>query len=178
MATRVQRTEAIEQLTEAFEKASGIYLTNFDKISVERITKFRASCRKSGVKYLVVKNTLAKKALERCADGKKDLIPFLKGSTGVALAEAEATGAAKIIRDFQKENADMLPVKVAFVEGGIFKQDQVMQLADLPSREVLLSQLLSVLQAPMAGLAGALNGILSKLTGTLEAVKNKKETQA
>jgi large subunit ribosomal protein L10 len=173
MATRIERTETIESLTIKFRAACGIYLTDFTGINVEKITKFRKDLRANGARYVVVKNTLARKALERC--GKEALAPFLKGPVGVAIAEREGTVPAKVIKEFQKENKNLFPLKAAFVDGTLFSADDALRLATLPSREVLLSQLLSCLQAPMANLVGALCGITTKLVGTLESVKQKKE---
>lgn len=171
--TKTERTQAIELLEKEFKEATGIYFTDFERINVEKVTKLRADFRKEGITYIVVKNTLAKKALERV--NKTELSPYLKGYVGVAFAKSEPTGPAKIIRNFQKDNKDLLPVKAAYVSGAIFGQSDIAKLADLPSREVLLAQLLSVLKAPTTNLACALNGILLKFVGTLNAVVAKKE---
>jgi large subunit ribosomal protein L10 len=182
MATRTERTKTIEVLENEFKDAKGIYLTDINRIDVARITRLRNEIRKHGMKYIVVKNTLAKIAFERC--GKKDLAPFLKGQIGVVVSQRESMAPARIIRDFQKECAkankdlELLPVKVAYVDGATFSGKDTARLADIPSREVLLSQLLCVLQAPMAKFAGTINGVLTTFAGTLDAVKRKKETEA
>jgi large subunit ribosomal protein L10 len=173
MITREQRTSAIEKLQTEFDGARGIFVTDINKIDVQKMTHLRAEFRKKGLRYIVVKNSLARKALER--GGKSSVAPFLKGPTGVVIAKEEATAPAKVIRDFHKVNKDLLGVRAAYVDGSLYDAAQADRLADIPSREVLLSQLLSCMQAPMANLAGALNGILGKLVGTLEAVKAQKE---
>jgi large subunit ribosomal protein L10 len=173
MSTKQERTQTIETLEKEFREAEGIYLTDINRISVEKITKLRVNCRKKGIKYLVIKNTLAKKAFERC--GKNGVIPFLKGTIGVALAKSEPLSPAAIIKDFQKENKDLLEIKVAYVDGTLFNTKDALRLADIPPREVLLAQLLGCLQAPIANMAGVLNGVLVKFAGTLESLKNQKE---
>jgi large subunit ribosomal protein L10 len=181
MSTRTERSKSIDVLEKEFKDAKGIYLTNINRIDVERITRLRNEIRKKGMKYIVVKNTLARIAFERC--GRKDLAPFLKGQIGVVVAHQEGMAPAKIIRDFQKECAkdikdvELLPVKVAYVDGTTFSGKDTARLADIPSREVLLSQLLGVLQAPMAKFAGTLNGVLATFAGTLDAVRRKKESE-
>ncbi len=177
MSTAAERNQIIDRYEEEFKNASGIYLTDFRGITVEKMTKLRTEFRTNEVKYIVVKNSLAKIALERCNGEKKDLIPFVKGHTGIAVAPEEATAPSKVIRDFQKENADLLPVTQAIVEGTLYGPDAIGKLADLPSREVLLSQLLSVLQAPTTNFAGALNGVFTKLLGVLESLRSKKESE-
>ncbi len=181
MATRTQRTQSIEILEKEFRDAKGIYLTNINRIDVEKITKLRNEIRKKGMKYIVVKNTLARIALERC--GKKELTPFLKGQIGVVVAQNESMAPAKIIRDFQKEFGkdnlkNILEVKIAYVDGATFGGQDTARLADIPSREVLLSQLLGVLQAPMTKFAGTLLGVLTTFAGTVDAVRKKKESES
>jgi large subunit ribosomal protein L10 len=174
MSTKVERTAAIEELESAFRDARGIFLADNNKINVEKITRLRTDLRKNGIKFIVVKNTLAKEAAKRV--GKEALNPHFKGPTAVAVAANEGTAPAKVLRDFQKENKDLLGLKIAYVDGSIFSAEDALKLADIPSREVLLSQLLGCLQAPMGKFAGALSGILTKLVGTLDAVKEKKSS--
>jgi large subunit ribosomal protein L10 len=180
MSTKTERTNAIEVLEKEFKDAKGIYLTNINRIDVEKITKLRNTIRKKGMKYIVVKNTLARIALERV--GKKELTPFLKGQIGVVVSQNESMAPAKIIKDFQKEYGkdnlkDILEVKIAYVDGSTFSGQDTARLADIPPREVLLSQLLGVLQAPMAKFAGTLSGVLTTFACTLDAVKTQKEKE-
>jgi large subunit ribosomal protein L10 len=173
MFTREQRTKKIDMLQQEFSKAASIYLTGINKINVGKVTRLRTEFRKSGLKYIVVKNALAKIALKRL--GREEIVPFFKGPIGVVISPSDPTAPARIIRDFHRENKDLLDVKVAYIEGKLIDGAQSDKLADIPSREVLLSQLLSCLKAPMTNLAGTLSGILSTFVGTLEAVKDKKE---
>ena len=172
MSTRSERTAAIETLEKDLRGADGIFLTDFNKINVEKDTRLRTNFRKAGVRYIVVKNKLAQNAAQRI--GREALIPFFKGPTALALAKGESTAPAKIIRDFQKENDELLHLKVACVDGVILKSEEALRLADIPSREVLLAQLLGCLQAPLGKCAGTLSGILIKLVGTLTAIKDKR----
>jgi ribosomal protein L10 len=174
MSTRIERTEAIEAIEKKLTGATGIYLTDFNKINVEKMTQFRRDIRNAGGKYVVVKNTLTSLAFEKC--GLNELTPFIKGPIGIAYTTEEATSPAKVIRDFKKKNKNLLDLKIALLDGNLFDAKQVAKLADLPSREILLSQLLSCLNAPMTNLVCTLNGLFTKFLGTLEAVKNKKES--
>ena len=160
MSTKAERTADIEFLEKEFQEATGIFLADNNKINVEKTTKLRSDLRKNGIQFIVVKNTLAKIACSRV--GKDDLIPHFKGPTAVAVTRNEGTVPAKIIRDFQKENKDLLGLKIAYVEGSVFKGDDAIKLADLPSREVLLS-VTGCLQAPMGKFAGVLNSSFQNL---------------
>lgn len=175
MIAKSERTKAIERLETVFGTAKGIYLTDINRINGEKMSQLRGEFRKNGLTYIVVKNSLARIALERV--GKNGLASYFVGPVGVALAEEEATVPARVIKEFRKVNKNILDVKIALVDGTVFTAEQAEQLADIPSKEVLLSQLLSCLQAPMTNFAGVLNGIMGKLVGTLDAVKTKKESE-
>jgi len=175
MSTKIERNEQIKILEQEFDGATGIYMTDFSKIVVQDITTFRSSLREAGCKYIVVKNSLAGIALKNI--GKKELGSYLKGPVGIAVTKDDSIGPAKIIKDFQKKNKGLMEVKASYVDKTIFSAEDTLKLADLPSKEILLSQLLSCLKAPMSNFVGSLNGIFTKLVGTLEAVKNKKESE-
>ncbi len=172
MSTKAKRTVAIENLEKEFSGAEGIYLADNNNISVAQVTKLRVNVRKKGLRFIVVKNSLARIAAAR--SGREAIAGFFKGPTAVIVARVDGAAPAKIIKEFQKDYKDLLTVKAAYVGGSVFSAAEVLKLADIPSREVLLSQLLGCLKQPMAGLAGALGGIITKLAGTLDAVKNKK----
>jgi large subunit ribosomal protein L10 len=177
MSTKAERTAGIDKLEKAFTHARGIYVADNNKITVAQVTKLRSNLRKKGMRFLVVKNTLAKIAAKK--SGREAITSYFKGPTAVVIAPVDAAAPAKLIRDFQKENKDkkdLLAVKVAYVDGSIFNAAQVLMLADIPNREVLLAQFLGCLKAPMGNLARVLSGILVKFARTLDALKDKKGT--
>ena len=98
--TREQRSKAIDVLQKEFDGATGIYLTDFTGINVEKISKFRRNLHSAGAKYIVVKNTLARIALQKC--GREELAEHLKGVNGVAFTKDDAVGPARVIKDFKK----------------------------------------------------------------------------
>jgi large subunit ribosomal protein L10 len=174
--TKAIRTAAIEQLEKDFSEARGIYVADNNKIDVAKVTKLRAEIRKKGMQFIVVKNTLAKIAIQKC--GKNVIESYFKGPTAVVISKTDAAAPAKVFKSFQKDNKDLLNVKGAYVDGVVFTSDQVMKLAELPGREVLLAQLLGCLKAPMGNLAGTLAGIMTKFVRTLDAVNEKKGVAA
>lgn len=176
MISRTERNKKIEVLESMFGSAIGIYLTDINKIDVAKMTQLRSDFRKEGLTYLVVKNKLAKIALERA--GKTDIMPYMQGPIGIVFADEEATAPARVIRDFQKANKELLEVKAVFVEGTLLPGSECARLADIPSRDVLLSQMLGCLKAPMQKVASGLNGVLVKFVRTVDALKNKKEQEA
>jgi large subunit ribosomal protein L10 len=176
MPTKTERTAGIDKLEKEFKEARGIYLADNNKINVAQVTKLRANLRKKGMRFFVVKNTLARIAAKK--SGKEGVGSFFKGPTAVVVATNDAAAPAKVIKDFQKDNKDLLTVKAAYVDGTMFNAEQVLQLADIPSREILLALLLGCLKAPMGNLAGVLSGICTKFVRTLDALKEKKGAAA
>ncbi|MBN2036600.1 MAG: 50S ribosomal protein L10 [Chitinispirillaceae bacterium] len=176
MSTKAERTESITSLEKEFKEARGIYLADNNKMNVAQATRLRADIRKAGMRFVVVKNSLAKIAAKRA--GREALQEHFKGPTAVVFAREDAAVPAKIVKDFQKENKGLLGVKIAYVDGSIFDAAAVLTLADIPSREVLLAQLLGCFNAPMGKFAGTLSGILVKFARTLDALRKKRGVAA
>ena len=173
--TKAQKQEMVTTLAEQVGKAQTIYVTDFTGLNVANITDLRRRLRAIGVEYVVVKNTLARRALSEQqlkSDG-GNLDSFLAGPTALVLAGADPIGAAKVLTDFAKE-FEKPKVKVGLVEGKPVTQAQVKSLAALPSKQQLLAQLGGALQAPMAGFLGVLNGLLYSMVGALESLKEKR----
>ena len=135
MSTKAERTQAIETLEKEFSGATGIYLADNNKISVAQVTKLRVNVRKKGMRFIVVKNSLAL-AAERSG---RELSPDFSRARPPSVAHDDGAAPAKIIKEFQKDYKDLLTVKAAYVGGAVFSPDEVLKLADIPSREVLLS---------------------------------------
>lgn len=175
MSTKLERNDLISQLKDEFSAASGLYFTGYEGVTVEKLTELRGDLRNVGGKYIVVKNTLARIALEQC--GIEGFADHLKGPIGVALAYEDATGPAKVFKKFNKENKDLMAMRAAYLDGTVFTGADVAKLADLPSREDLYSMFLSCLQAPVQKFAGSINGILTNFVRTVDAVRVKKEQE-
>jgi len=171
--TKAQKQEHVAALTQQLAGAPTIYVTDFTGLDVAHITDLRRRLRAVGVEYVVVKNTLARRALteKQLKDG--GLESFLAGPTALVLAGADPVGAAKVLTDFARE-FEKPSIKVGLVEGKAVTQAQVKHLAALPSKPQLLAQLGGALQAPMAGFLGVLNGLLYSMVGALEALKTKR----
>jgi large subunit ribosomal protein L10 len=165
---KTERQDMVQTLTEQFRASPNIYVTDFSGLNVLRLTEFRRRLRAAGVTYIVVKNTLAQRAL--AANSVTLLDEHLAGPTGLVLAGRDPVGAAKVLTDFARE-FEKPAIKIGLVDGRAVTADQVKRLASLPSREVLLSQLAGTIQAPVAQLAGLMNGMLYQVVGALEALR-------
>mgnify|MGYP001610072433 FL=1 len=150
-------------------------MTDFQGLNVARVSDLRRRLRKAGVEYVVVKNTLARRALLDAAVGGLD--DHLHGATALALTAQDPAAAAKVLTEFAKE-FQKPSVKAAVIEGRAVTPAQVKRLASLPPREQLLAELGAAMQAPLAGFAGALSALLSSFAGALEALKTQREGAA
>jgi ribosomal protein L7/L12 len=169
--TKAQKQQVVTALADRLRRAPTVYITDFTGLDVAKLTQLRRRLRAAGVEYVVVKNTLALRAL---GDARvPGLEPHLAGPTGLVLGGADPVAAAKVLGDFARE-FEKPAIKAGLVEGKAVTPEQVKRLASLPSRTELLARLGGALQAPMAGFVGALNGLLMNLVGALEALRTKR----
>ena len=168
---KTEKQQLITELTDKIKGAKALYYTDFTGLSVKRMTDLRRRLRKAGVEYVVIKNTLALRAVnESGLVGAR-----LKGPTGVVVTK-DPVGAAKVLQDFAKENDQKPAIKGGMLDGAQIDEAQVKRLAAMPSREQMLAELGASMQAPMAAFAGALNGQLYMFAGALDALKTQRES--
>jgi large subunit ribosomal protein L10 len=172
-ARKEQKVQQVEVLTEKLQKAKVAVLTDYRGLTVSQMQELRGKLRTGNVEYRVVKNTLARRAAD--AAGFKALESELKGPIAIAFGYEDLSLPPRLINEFVRTTRLKLEVVGGLVEGRVFNRDQIKQLADLPSREVLLAQLLGTLQSPVGQLVGIMQTPLQQLLGVLEAYKSKLE---
>lgn len=170
---RTKKGAFVEELQGKLGDARALYLTDFTGLSVKQITEFRSRLRREGVDYVVVKNTLAKRALEGL--DLPDIAGFFQGPTGLVLGREDAVTAARIVTEFAKEFNDKPQVKVGLVERREVGPEDVKRMAGLPPKEVLLAQLAGGLQAPMTRLAGGMHELLARFGRAVDALRRQQE---
>jgi large subunit ribosomal protein L10 len=163
-----EKEQAIQELSDLIGRSKGTILTDYRGFTVAEITELRKRLREQNAEYHVVKNTLFKRALQ---DG-EGLHPHLEGPTAIAFALEDPVGPAKAILDFIREKKKG-EVKAGFIEGRVYSEPQVGELSKLPSRDVLIAQVVGGIQAPLSGLVTTLNGIISDFVYTLQAIVDK-----
>jgi large subunit ribosomal protein L10 len=167
---RTDKEQLVSDLRDKLQKSTSLYYTDFTGLNVKRMTDLRRRLKRAGVDYVVIKNTLALRAVnESGLVGER-----LKGPTGLVLG-ADPVAAAKVLSDFARENEQKPAVKGGLLEGKAIDSAQIKQLASLPSREQMLADLGAGLQSPMAAFVGALNGLLYMFAGALDALKSQRE---
>ena len=162
--SKTDRQNQVAVLTDRLKDSKNIYVTDFTGLSVGKITELRRRLRAAGARYVVVKNTLAQRALAANRIGELD--PHLTGPTGLVLAGADPLAAAKVLGEFAKENQKP-QVRIGLVDGKAVNPAYVKRLGELPGREALLGQF-----------AGCLNGVLYQMVGALEALRDKRQAEA
>lgn len=156
-----QKKQIVAELAERLKNSAAGVLVDYKGINVEQDTKLRRSFREAGVKYEVVKNTLLKLAVREA--GLDELEAVLDGTTAIATSADDAVAPAKVFKDFVKENSTLeISFKSGFADGKVLSIDEINALADLPSREALLTMLASALLGTVRGLAVALNAVAEK----------------
>ena len=173
MNVKEKKQATVDELHEKLGSAKSFFLTDFTGLTVKKVTELRRRLRKAGIEYVVVKNTLAERALEGL--DVPDVVEFFRGPTAVAIGTDDPVAPAKVLVDFAKENDNRPALKAAVVERKAYTAHQVERLAKLPSREQLLGELAGVLEAPMAQLLFCLQAKLSETVGLLEALRAQKE---
>lgn len=169
------KIEAVKALHGVFSKAKSAVVANYQGIDAQGITALRVHMRSRSVDFRVVKNTLARRAVKDTV--LEVLGEDFKGPIAVVVGFDDAIAPAKALADFAKSGAPKAPdVICGVVEGKKVSPEEVQAIADLPSREELISKMLSVFQGPTTNFAGVFSSLLRKLVGTLDAIREKKES--
>lgn len=146
----------VKEIAEKFQAAASVVVVDYRGLNVAQVTELRKQLREAGVEFKVFKNSLTRRATESV--GFEALNEHLTGPNAVAFSTEDVVAPAKIINDFAKTN-EALEIKAGIIEGTVASAADVKALAELPSREGLLSMLLSVLQAPMRNFALATKAV-------------------
>lgn len=146
----------VQEIAEKFKGAASVVVVDYRGLTVAQVTELRKQLREAGVEFKVYKNTLVRRAAEEV--GHADLNEALTGPNAIAFSSEDVIAPARIINNFAKEN-EQLEIKAGLIEGTLASVEEIKALAELPSREGLLSMLLSVLQAPMRNFALATKAV-------------------
>ena len=170
MATEA-KAQAVTEFTEVVGGASSVVLADFSGLDVAAVSDLRRKCRQAGVEYRVIKNTLAKRVITNTP--MEPLGAHLAGPNAWAVHKTDQVAAAKVLADFAKDH-DKLKIRAGYVDGRVITTKDVVALAKLPSREVLLAQLVGGFQAPMSQMAGAMSALLRNFAGAVDALAKKR----
>ncbi len=167
-----QKKLVVENLEQKLENAKLIVFTDYRGLTVEEMNELRNRLRIAGVEFKVVKNTMVEFALKN--KGHADVIPYITGPNAVLFSAEEPVAPLKIIYEFMKQTKKM-EVKVGILDDKLITSDQVKALSDLPSKEVLIAQVLGTMQAPITSFVYVLNANLTGLVRALDQIRSQKE---
>jgi len=172
---KAEKAATVADLTARLKASSTAVLADYRGMTVGQMRELRSKLRGGGIEMVVVKNTLARRAAK--AAGYEPLSAELVGPVAMLFAVDDVSAPARILNEYIRANRKMV-IKAGLLEGQVIKADAVAELADLPSREVLLSRLLGAMQAPLGNLASVLQAPIVKLARTLDALRSQKESQS
>ena len=165
-----QKVERVAELKEQIEGANALLLTEYRGLTVSEITELRASLREGGARFAVIKNTLMKRALEQT--DASELGALLDGPSAMAFVREDPVAAAKSVTTAAKKFPALI-LKGGFVEGRLLSADQAKALADLDTREVMLSKFAGMVKSEMLRAAAMFQATQSRFLSLLEAFKEK-----
>lgn len=169
---REEKLSVVEELSDKFAKASIAVVSDYRGLTVSDFEQLRIALKKCDSEVKVAKNTLLRRATQSTSFA--SLGEHFKGTTAVALSYGDPVSPAKVIVEFAKSH-EKLSIRSAVLEGKVLSLADLTALSTLPSKEVLLGQLLSVMQAVPTSFVRVLNAIPQKLVYALQAIKDQKE---
>ena len=176
MKTREQKQKDLNALTEQFQKATAAMLVGFNKLTVAKDQELRNQLREAGIRYEVVKNTLARKAAEGTAFAQA--AEHFKGVTAIALSEGDPVNLSKAISKFTKANPDIFSFKVGVVEGKVVALRDVEAIASLPSKEELISKVMFLINCQAQRLVTVLSAVPRNLAIVVKQIGEQQGGEA
>jgi large subunit ribosomal protein L10 len=168
-----EKEAAIAELKEKIQNSTVAIMSQYKGISAEQVTTLRAKLREENITYKVYKNTLAKRALDELE--LSDAHQFIDGPTAWAFSE-DPVAPAKILKEFSKK-VKVIALMGGILDGQIVDAAKLGKLADLPSRDQLLAQVVGTIAMPLRDLVGTLNAVPRNMVQVIEAIRKKKEEE-
>lgn len=172
MKTKARKQEDLNALTEQLSSSKSAMIVSFNKLTVNKDQEFRHQLREVGAQYQVVKNTIARLAVK--GTPYEDASAYFKGVTGIVWTENDSVVLSKTVSKFIKDNADFYTFKAGIVDGKVVNLAQVQAIASLPSKEVLISQLLYVINAQAQRIVSVINAVPRNLAIVIKQIGDAK----
>lgn len=162
-----KKVTMVNRLAEMLSRSTIVIVTDYRGLSVSEVSKLRRQLREGGVEYRVVKNTLARFAAEKA--GKGGLSRLLEGPTALAFGYGDAVASAKVLAEYRRSAKATFAIRGGLLDGQVLTSQEVLELATLPPREVLLAKLLGIMSSPLFSLMNALSANLRGLAAVLQS---------
>ena len=175
MAMDRKGKEAIREIAEGrFGKAGAAIVAEYRGLTVSSLTELRKTLKKVDAEFRIVKNRVAKKAVLGKAESAKELADSLRGPVGIAFLYGDAAAGAKALTEFEKSN-ELFKITAGVMDAKKLSAKDVRTIASLPSKEVLLGQIVGLLVSPHRGLLGVVNAVPRSLVQVINQIKEKKQ---
>ena len=171
--TKEKKAELFEQFGSRFGAADAAIVAEYAGVTANELAELRVELRKVGTEFRIVKNRIAKKAIESQVPGSAEIKDHLKGPIGVAYIQGDVAAGAKKILEFSKKN-EKFKVTGGLLDGKSLNAADVKAISDLPSKEELLAKIVGCLVSPHRGLLFALNGVSGNVVRTIAAIRDTK----
>ena len=171
---RPEKVKKVDEIQQLFKESDAYFVTDYQGLNVADITVLRKNLRESRVRYMVAKNTLFRLAAEGAGEGR--LKDHFQGPTAVAFTQEEPAVAAKILHDSYKER-ELPRIKAFVLDDQIYDGAEIKRLADLPPRDVLLSQVVAAVESPLTSLVASVQAVFRELIGTVDALAEKRKAE-
>ncbi len=171
MINKAKKAEMLQNLQERLKKSSAVFVLTFRGIKVSEVNEIRRLLKEKGGEYRIVKNTLIRIGTKETPF--REVMNYVEGPTALVFSYQDPVEIAKTLKDFIKK-VQTLEIKGFVMEGKGYEAKRIDELVALPSREILLAQVLGTLQAPVANFVGVLSAILRNFLYVLKAIEEKK----
>jgi large subunit ribosomal protein L10 len=166
-----EKIESVSEVKKFLQDSKSVFVTDYTGLNVADITLLRKNLRDNSVKYLVAKNTLIKIAAQET--GFESIMDQLTGQTALAFGFDDPSIPARILYNTFKEKQRPV-IKIFMVDKKLFAGADIVRLAELPTRDVLLAQVVAAVESPLSSLIMSIDGVFQELVGTLDALAKAK----
>ncbi len=170
---RPEKVEAVRKIADKLSRSTLVIATDYRGLSVAEITQLRRKLGEAGIEYRVLKNTLTRQAAHQL--GRDSMVGLLEGPTAIAFGYAGISEPARVLLDHIRSSRIELRIKGALLDDRLLSQADLLELANLPSREVLIARVIGGIQSPLATIVNVLNAPLVNLVRALQQIADKQK---
>lgn len=172
---KVEKEKTVDELREKLSLTKSLFLTDFRGLNVEQMTDLRRDLKEKKAEYRITKNSLIRLAARESRF--EGVLDYLKGPTGLVFSFEDPVSPAKVLYEIHKK-VEKPKIKIIWMEGKLLDENHLKSLAALPSKDVILTQIVFGLNSPLANLVGTLQGVMRNFVGVLDAVREARSKAA
>jgi len=172
---KVEKEKTVDELREKLSLTKSLFLTDFRGLNVDQMTDLRRNLKEKKAEYRITKNSLIRLAARESRF--EGVLDYLKGPTGLVFSFEDPVSPAKVLYEIHKK-VEKPKIKIIWMEGKLLDENHLKSLAALPSKDVILTQIVFGLNSPLVNLVGTLQGVMRNFVGVLDAVREARSKAA